>query len=104
MSRISITPGTRDDLLALADHHYNNAEPATIAAVLRAHWYDTLAGVLVVSYPTLNADWRSAAFGPAFKLNCKGDLARRTNKRGWWNPMGKPRKLRRSRPSNAGKS
>lgn len=80
MNRINIIPGTRDDLLALQDHHYNHAEPATIAKVLRANWYDTLAGVLVVSYPTLNADWRSAAFGPSFKLNCKGDLARRTNK------------------------
>ncbi len=80
MSRITITPGSRIDLLSLQDHHYNNAEPATIAAVLRANWYDTLAGVLVVSYPTLNADWRSIAFGPAFKLSCKGDLARKTNK------------------------
>ncbi len=80
MNRINIIPGSRDDLLALQNHHYNNAEPATIAAVLRANWYDALAGVLVVSYPTLNADWRSAAFGPSFKLNCKGDLARKTNK------------------------
>ncbi len=80
MNRINIVPGTRDDLLALQAHHYNTGEPATIAAVLRANWYDTLAGVLVVSYPTLNADWRSAAFGPGFKLSCKGDLARKTNK------------------------
>ena len=80
MNRIHISTGTRDDLLALQDYHYNSAEPATFALVLRAHWHGTLAGVIVVSHPTLNADWRGAAFGNTLFGHDKSLLARRTNK------------------------
>ena len=79
MSQITITPGTREDLLALQSHHYNSGQPATIASVLRASWNDTLAGVLVISHPTLNADWREIAFGRHFHVSSKFELARRTN-------------------------
>lgn len=56
-------PGTPDDYDALAHHHYLAGRPATRALIRRAvrtlpDGTDRLAGVLVVSRPTLNGAWR----------------------------------------------
>lgn len=65
---LSIEPGTRRDLEALAPLHYRAGPPATIDRVLRAvdTDHDTLAGVLVTSRPTLNGAWRRGAWSTAF--------------------------------------
>jgi len=66
---LRIERGTRDDYAALAHWHYRAGSPATFARVLRAVDLDappsatpTLAGVLVVSHPTLNGPWRQHAW------------------------------------------
>ena len=66
MNRLILTEGTHDDYAALRAHHYEQREPGTIARILRASEDTALAGVLVVSYPALNDNWRERAFGPLF--------------------------------------
>ncbi|MDQ7012966.1 MAG: GNAT family N-acetyltransferase [Planctomycetota bacterium] len=74
METCCITPGTRADYDALAHLHYRGGPPATIArsrdgmpAILTARDEDgRLAGVLVVSMPTLNGSWRSLAWPGAY--------------------------------------
>ncbi len=74
MATCCITPGTRADYAALAHLHYRGGPPATIArrddgtpAILTARDGDgRLAGVLVVSMPTLNGSWRSLAWPGAY--------------------------------------
>lgn len=69
-----LTPGTRADYDALSHLHYRGGPPATIArgtagkpAILAARDEDgRLAGVLVVSMPTLNGAWRSLAWPGAY--------------------------------------
>jgi len=68
--RLCILPGTRADYDRLAHHHYKAGPPATIArtaaglpCVLAARDGEgRLAGVLVVSMPTLNSSWRRLAW------------------------------------------
>lgn len=73
-STCRIAAGTREDYNALAHLHYRSGPPATIArnpdgtpAILAARDdHDRLAGVLVVSMPTLNGAWRSMAWPGMF--------------------------------------
>lgn len=57
-----IEAGTPDNYLALGRFHYCAGVPATWAGVLRASCDGELAGVLVVSRPTLNGWWRELAW------------------------------------------
>lgn len=77
--RLSIAPGALDDYRALAHQHYRAAAPATIALILAARLEGALAGVLVVSLPTLNATWRDAAF-PALRGLTRAERARWINR------------------------
>ncbi|MDX2118733.1 MAG: hypothetical protein SFY96_11170 [Planctomycetota bacterium] len=61
-SETRLEPGTRADYLALERFHYLSQSPATMVRVLRAMDGGVLAGVLVVSMPTLNAWWRAKAW------------------------------------------
>jgi GNAT superfamily N-acetyltransferase len=67
----------------LAPLHYRAGPPATIDRVLAAYdeQADLLAGVLVVSFPTLNGAWRAAAFPGAFDTGDKVRAARQRNDR-----------------------
>ena len=81
---IAIEPGTRADLGALKHHHYRTHDPASIAHILRATrtthaGHTILAGVLVVTYPTLNARWRTRAYPGRFDTGSPRDDARRLN-------------------------
>lgn|GEM_PF-476626 len=76
----TIAPDDRDAYRTLAPLHYRPGHPATIVKVLSARVHDepprrltraahrrgALAAALVVSMPTLNAAWRSLAWGDAF--------------------------------------
>lgn len=80
---LSIEPGTMADYHALAHHHYLGSRPATVRRILRcvrrtphAEW---LAGVLVVSAPTLNASWRQQAWPGRYDRGAKRERARRLN-------------------------
>lgn len=67
---VRIGPGTSADHAAMAIHHYRLGRPASPCRVLRAQvrtrisgqtgW--RLAGVLVVTHPTLNGSWRDLAW------------------------------------------
>jgi GNAT superfamily N-acetyltransferase len=57
-----IERGTIHDYDALARFHYCGGRPATRVLVLRAVEGGVLAGVLVVSMPTLNGWWRARAW------------------------------------------
>ncbi|KAA0215903.1 MAG: GNAT family N-acetyltransferase [Leptolyngbya sp. PLA3] len=61
---IIIEPGSKRDLERLIDHHYLAGPPATRVGYLRAvdELHDQLAGVLVISMPTLNGVWRAQAW------------------------------------------
>ncbi len=71
---ITIGPGTRRDYGELAGLHYRAGPPATIAlredgapCILAARDGEgRLAGVLVVSMPTLNGSWRRLAWPGAY--------------------------------------
>jgi len=81
---IIIEPGTIDDFHALAHLHYLGAKPATHTMVLRAvrrtpTLGEILAGVLVISMPTLNGAWRQRAWGGFFSTPSKALNARRLN-------------------------
>lgn len=85
---ITFEPGTRHDYQRLAHLHYRSGAPATIVLVLRGirHVPCTidpsgrlLAGVLVVSMPTLNAVWRQRAWPGHFNTPDKSLNARRLN-------------------------
>lgn len=75
-----ISEGDINDYDQLARHHYRAGRPATVARVLRAHRAGELAGVLVASYPTLNASWRSAAWGERYVMADKALAAKRLNR------------------------
>lgn len=77
--RLTVEAGTIADYHALAHWHYRGGRPATVARVLRAIWRPPgrgglLAGVLVVSMPTLNGRWRRPVPGES-----KREAARRLN-------------------------
>lgn len=61
---IAIEGGTQADMDALLPYHYVAGRPATRVGFLRAfdHTHQNLAGVLVVSMPTLNGAWREQAW------------------------------------------
>ncbi|RMH10604.1 MAG: GNAT family N-acetyltransferase [Planctomycetota bacterium] len=61
---IIIEPGSCKDMHRLLCHHYLAGPPATRVGFLRAHdrAHDQLAGVLVISMPTLNGAWRAQAW------------------------------------------
>ncbi len=66
--RLVLAPGTIADYERLACFHYRAGPPATCALVLtlRDPARDELAGVLLVSHPTLNASWREHAWPGAY--------------------------------------
>jgi ABC-type lipoprotein export system ATPase subunit/GNAT superfamily N-acetyltransferase len=81
---VRIEPGTRTDLDALARYHYRSGRPATIDRVLRAvrthpDTGESLAGVLGVSRPTLNAVWREQAWPGRYTNRDRAATARRLN-------------------------
>lgn len=79
---IGVEPGGRRDYAALAHHHYRPGAPATMTSVLRAVCGQTgdLAGVLVVSRPTLTAAWRRVAWGSRYDGARLTDRAVRINR------------------------
>ena len=83
---IEISPGTSDDYKALKHHHYIGADPANPCLYLRAdRWCPVtgdrvLAGVLVVTHPTLNASWRSRSWPGRYNSGDKRRDAMMMNK------------------------
>lgn len=73
--------GTGRDYELVAHWHYRAGRPATIAGVWRARAGDELAGVLVVSNPTLNGRWRERAWPGEFSSGDKRRDARELNAR-----------------------
>lgn len=72
---IRIEPGTMEDYASVAHLHYRSGPPATIVRVMRAMRRvprfihpsrEILAGVLLVSMPTLNGGWRDRAWPGVF--------------------------------------
>ncbi len=80
--RIRIGPGTMDDYDALSGFHYVAGDPAVPVrdGVLVARAHGELAGVLVVSMPTLNGSWREQAWPGRYVGSDKRALARRLNR------------------------
>ncbi len=81
---VSIAPGTIADYDALGRLHYRGGRPATWTRVLCA-WRGAgrgrlLAGVLVVSRPTLNAAWRDLAWPGRYSTGSLSARARRINR------------------------
>lgn len=81
---ILVRAGTWRDYQSLAGHHYRGGPPATRVRVLAAEveGRGRVAGVLVVSMPTLNGRWRSAAWGGRYAPTGHGGkrlMARRLN-------------------------
>ena len=80
---IRIEHGSIDDYHALAHLHYRTGRPATIVRTLRAirttPFGDLLAGVLLVSMPTLNGVWRERAWPGRFRTGNKALDTRRLN-------------------------
>jgi len=81
---IRIEQGTMADYQALAHLHYRGAKPATHTLILRAIRSvpivgELLAGVLVVSMPTLNGAWRARAWPGFFSSKSKSINAKRIN-------------------------
>jgi hypothetical protein len=66
IARVTISRGARPDLDALRRFHYCAGRPGPPVLVLRARLGQELAGVLVVSRPTLNGWWRREGFGASF--------------------------------------
>ena len=81
---IHIETGTIKDYQTLAHLHYRGSKPATHTLVLKAirstkSFGQILAGVLVVSMPTLNASWRSRAWPGVFCAGNKSQNAKTLN-------------------------
>lgn len=85
---ITIEEGTLDDYAALAHLHYRGGCPAVVVKILRAmrtvprHVHPSrqlLAGVVLVSMPTLNARWRDRVWPGFFTTGSKPLNARRLN-------------------------
>jgi len=79
---IRYEPGERGDYQRLARFHYRDAPPATFATVRRAvdDELGITAGVLVVSYPTLNSAWRDLAWPGRYSSGDKRERAQRINR------------------------
>jgi len=83
-ARVRIEEGEIGDYDALSDRHYRGGRPATWTRVLRA-WRFTahgplLAGVLVVSRPTLNASWRDLPWPGRYTSGPRRERAGRINR------------------------
>ena len=88
--RVRTEAGSIEDYGALSRFHYRGARPVSVVRVLRATVADDasgrgvrrLAGVLVVSYPTLNGAWREFAWPGRYvgSPGARRRLARRLNK------------------------
>ncbi len=78
---ITIEPGTQADMDALLPHHYIAGRPATRVGFLRAYdqTSDNLAGVLVVSMPTLCGVWRQQAWPGRYAGRDRKAATRRIN-------------------------
>ncbi|MEZ6242703.1 MAG: hypothetical protein R3B57_06630 [Phycisphaerales bacterium] len=81
---VRIEEGAIEDYDALGDRHYRGGRPATWTRVLRA-WRRTvhgrlLAGVLVVSRPTLNAAWRDQPWPGRYTTGSLRARAHRINR------------------------
>lgn len=85
---LRLVQGNYEDYQQLAHHHYRAGRPATIARSsdgsqgirsLRDR-ADRLAGVLIVSMPTLNSSWRSLAWPGRFNTGDKSRDAQRINR------------------------
>lgn len=61
-----ISAATRADYARLAPIHYRAGPPATIARVLKATIDSATVGVIVISFPTPNANWRPIAWPDLF--------------------------------------
>lgn len=59
MIGLVVEPGSPRDFAALAHLHYRDTRPAPPVVILRATLERELAGVLLVSMPTLNGPWRT---------------------------------------------
>ncbi len=76
---LRFAPGTRADYAILVPHHYKAGPPATIARtpegqpciITARDPEDRLAGVLVVSMPTLNSSWRRLAWPGVYNTSDK---------------------------------
>ncbi len=76
--------GTIEDYERLAPCHYRGGRPATRPLIRRAvrtlpDGTDRVAGVLVVSMPTLNGAWRDLAWPGRYTSGCKRARAERLN-------------------------
>lgn len=79
---IEIKHATLDEYRTLVRFHYRGGEPATrnmAGGMLRACVDGALAGVLVVSMPTLNGGWRDLAWPGRYTAGPKRELARLIN-------------------------
>lgn len=81
---ITIEQGTIADYQALAHLHYRGSKPATHTLVLKATRTvpilgEILAGVLVISMPTLNGSWRDRAWLGFFSAGNKATNAKQIN-------------------------
>jgi ABC-type lipoprotein export system ATPase subunit/GNAT superfamily N-acetyltransferase len=78
---ITIEPGTQADMDALLPHHYIAGRPATRVGFLRAvdKTYNNLAGVLVISMPTLCGVWRQQAWPGRYAGRDRKSATRRIN-------------------------
>ena len=79
---VRLVEGAISDYDALAALHYRAGRPATAALTLTARDERTndIAGVLVVSHPTLNAAWRDHAWPGRFSGPDRRRAARRLNR------------------------
>ncbi len=78
---IVIEPGAARDYDALSQYHYRSGRPATMVHVSCAidPQAGMLAGVLVISMPTLNGSWRQLAWPGRYNSGNKKADARRIN-------------------------
>lgn len=81
-SPIVVERGDIRDYDALASFHYRCGRPATRVLVLRAvdRRSGTLAGVLVISMPTLNGQWRGLAWPARYAGRDRRRCVRRLNR------------------------
>lgn len=87
IERITFEDGAADDLSSLARYHYHSGNPATRARMITA--FDHVegrrarlsrpVGVLVVSYPVLNAAWREQPFPGRYHTRDRRADAKRLN-------------------------
>ncbi len=76
---LEIGRGTWEDYRRLAPLHYRPGDPAVADLVLAARCGEELAGVLVVSMPTLNGAWRDLAWPGRFSGSDKRERSSRLN-------------------------